>query len=495
MSAVMNDVVDLGSVIANVDLASEVLRSRAMREALRSISDEDAAALRRAILRLTAFIDDSISNPFLGSVFDRTTNDPLNSLADAIAGVYGVAKTYPGTTGTTGLNTPAVMTLAGEGESIAIARDCHVSVIGGLCLSGAVPIYLEPPFDAARGLMLPPTPGEVAALLDTNPAVRALVVTMPTYHGLMGDVAGIVDACHRRGVLVMVDEAHGSHFRFLRDAGFPICAEDAGADVITQSTHKVLAALNQASLLHFNNEGLVRRYEECQAMGFQSTSFSYPLLMSIEQAIAQMTEHGPRTWKSAIELAERLADGARRIPGVSVVDDGIIDGARVVGRDRTRVTVDVKGTGRSGYDVRDALARRGAIVEMATTDVVLFLVSPSVSAEQVDRTISDLEVVVARAPARRSGAVAPPERPALPEHVLSPRRATMSLRRRRVPRREAIGRICAETIGAYPPGQAIFVAGERIHEEGVDYLERVVASGGHLKRVQDDHFETIEVVE
>ena len=113
----------LSTLIDGVCAASEALRTRQVRHALRTIADEDAAALRRAILRLTAFIDDSISNPHLGSLFDRTARDPLNALADAVAEAYGVKKTYPGTTGTTGLNTPAVMTIAGEGEQIADDHD------------------------------------------------------------------------------------------------------------------------------------------------------------------------------------------------------------------------------------------------------------------------------------------------------------------------------------------------------------------------------------
>ncbi len=480
-------------VIEHIHAASRALRSRELRESLRHIGSEDAALLRRAILRVTAFVDDSISNPVLGSLFARTAEDPVNALAAALAEAYGVARTYPGTTGTTGLNVPAVLTLAHEGETIAVARDCHVSVIGALCLSGATPVYLEPPFDAARGLMLPPTPAEVAALLNANPAVRALVVTMPTYHGLMGDVAGVVAECHRRGVLAMVDEAHGPHYRFLRALGYPVCAEDAGADVVTQSTHKVLSALSQASLLHFNNLGLVMRYEEFQSMGFQSTSFSYPLLMSIEQAIERITSQGHDDWLAALDLAARLGHMAGRIEGVTVLGENVIDGVRVVGRDRCRVTLDVRGTGWTGYALARALAERGNVVEMATQDLLLLLVSPSVSEMQVDTTIADLlDILHDDVPPHPDPALLVP--PPLPEQVLTPRQATLSRARIRVPRREAVGRVSAETIGAYPPGQAIFVPGERIHAEGVEFLEGVVASGGHLKRVHDDDFQTIEVL-
>lgn len=480
-------------LIAQLRAASTALRSDEVGHALRTVTAADAAALRQAILGMTAFLDDSVSNPHLGSLFDRTSGAPLNKLAEALAEVYGVARTYPSTTGTSALNVPAVMTLASEHESIAIARDCHVSVLAGVSLSGASPVYVMPPFNAELGVGLPPTPNEVSDLLRRAPRTRGLVVTMPTYHGLMGDVEGIVRVCHERGVVVMVDEAHGPHFRFLRHLGFPVSAEDAGADVVTQSTHKVLAALNQASLLHFNNVELVRRYEELQALGFQSTSFSYPLLLSIEQAIEHVTGDGLCAWSRAIDLAERFRDGASRIAGIRVLDASAVDGHRVIGLDPTRVTIHVARTGWSGYAVRDALVERGNLVEMATLDVLLFLVSPSADREQIDSTLRDLAGILRSPPPE--GRVLVDARPAsLPPQVMTPRRAVMTRKRDRIPRRKAVGCVSAETISAYPPGQAVFVAGERITAEGLDFLERVVASGGHLKRVLDDNFEQIEVI-
>lgn len=469
----------------------ETLRSDEILSSLSRISPHDGAELRRAILRVIGWFDDSISNPHLGSIFDRTREDPLNDMLKNIAHAYGVEATFAGTTGTTGLNAPAVMTLAGEGQKIGIARDCHVSVIGGLYLSGAEPIYIVPPFDPDRGVLVPPSPSEVTRFLDKHPDVVAIVLTMPTYHGLMGDIAAIVEECHQRNVRVMVDGAHGPHFHFLRESGFPMPAEDAGADLVTQSTHKVLSALNQGSLLHFNNTELIPRYEEFQSMGFQSTSFSYPILLSIEHAIQQMVTEGPAMWLTAVKRAARFRDGASRIHGVQVLDEEVIDGERVLGLDPTRVTINVRGSGYTGYHVADELLARELIVEMATPDVVLFFVSPSVTSGMVEDTLQAMEEVLR---ARRDNIAEVFEPPILPERVLTPRRAAMLTDRERIPTDEAAGRISAETIGCYPPGQAIFVAGERITLEGIDYLQRAVDAGGHLKRIQDDHFQTIAVV-
>lgn len=483
----------INEVIERLRSTWETLESDPLLNALQTVSEREAAALRREILRVLAFLEDSVSNPCLGSLFDRTGKDPLNAMQAAIANAYGVKMSFASTTGTTGLNVPAVMALAKEGQRLAVGRDCHVSVIAGICLSGAVPTYLIPPFDGEHGVLLPPTPSEVGALLDTSPDVRAIVLTMPTYHGLMGDTEGIVDACHRRGVVVMVDGAHGPHFHFLGALGFPPGAEDVGADLVTQSTHKVLSALNQASLLHFNNLALIPRYAEFQSMGFQSTSFSYPLLMSIEHAIEQMVTDGTRTWGIAVERASRLRDAAAQLPGVRVVDRTIVDGTRILGWDPTRVTLNVRNTGFSGYALGKGLHERGILIEMATPDVLLFLVSPSVTDAVIDDTIRSLGELLLEAPeAIGAGSVFEP--PSLPEQVVTPRQAVNSMRER-VRTRDAIGRISAETIGCYPPGQAIVVAGERLSRASVEYLTRAVNAGGHLKRVEDDRFATIQVLQ
>ncbi|HEX9940690.1 MAG TPA: hypothetical protein VGG03_01640 [Thermoanaerobaculia bacterium] len=470
--------------------ARQLLEAPELLDALRHASEEDAVKLRRALLRLFAMVDDSVSNPLLGSPFELTGSNPLNSMMEEIARAYGVKKSYPGTNGTTGLNVPAAMALAGEQQTLAVARDCHVSVMAAVALAGARPVYLVPPFHPGLGVLLPPTREEVGALLDRHPEAEALVLTLPTYHGLMGDIVGIVAECRGRGVLLMVDEAHGPHYRFLRRLGFPLSAEEAGADLVTQSTHKVLAALNQGSLLHFNNTDLVRRYEELQAMGFVSTSFSYPILLSIEHAVHQAVTRGEQMWREAVELAHWLRTEAGKLPGIRALDERIVDGHRVVGLDPTRVTLNVRGTGLTGNGVAALLLEQGFIIELATPDVVLFLVSPGVDAAQVEGTLRTLRNLDRRKPSGEPVFMPPP----LPPQVLTPRQALMCSARARLPLGDAIGEVSAETIGCFPPGQAILVAGERVTEEVVRYLKRAVEAGGHLKRVQDDHFQTIEVL-
>ena len=302
-----------------------------------------------------------------------------------------------------------------------------------------------------------------------------------------------MDECRVRGVVLMVDEAHGPHFRFLRRLGFPLSAEEAGADLVTQSTHKVLAALNQGSLLHLNNFSLIRRYEESQALGPVSTSFSYLILMSIEHAVHQIVTRGEEMWGKAVASPAGYGPRPRRSPASSSRRADRRRASRDPSRDRPRSDAGYPqrpGSGLSGNEVAHHLLEQGDLVELATPDVVLFLVSPGVNEAQVEGTLRALRDLKRRKPSGEPPFLPPP----LPPQVLTPRQAIMCSARVRLPLRDAIGEVSAETIGCYPPGQAILVAGERVTEEAVRYLKRAVEAGGHLKRVQDDNFQTIEVL-
>lgn len=488
----MTSLVALSHVTDHLDRAARFLRSPAALQEAATMEPEDAGALVASLLQLAGYLDDSVSTDPLGSLFDRTTASPVNHMRAAIAAAYRVPDVMLGTTGTSALNAAVMMTLGREGHPILVGRDSHVSINAGVVQSGARPLYYAPPFHDDAGVLLPAHPADIEPILDAHRDITSVVITYPTYHGLAGDLDGIVSLCHGRGVRVFVDEAHGPHLAFLRELGFPLAAEAIGADVVTQSTHKVLSALNQASLVLFNDPDLLPRYEECQAFAYQSTSFSYLLLASLEFAIHQMQDRGVDLWRGAVERADALRERAARIEGVRPMGREIIDNQRVLGLDPTRVTLDVRGTGLTGYQVSDALSQHGIVTELASPDVVLFLFSPAVPDDAVDRIGNAIENIAAgrRAPVTR----APLVPPRVPEQVLTPREAYNRHLRVRLPREQAIGRISAETIGAYPPGQAVIVAGERITAEAVDYLVRVVAEGGHLKRVADDHFRTIQVI-
>lgn len=471
--------------------AADALRQALINGRLDSIDAVEAQRLVTIILGAVAILEDSISTPSLGSLFDRASNSPMSQMQQGIARTYGADLSFVSTNGTSAVNTAAVASLAGPGEWVLVDRGCHLSVMSGLILSGAKPCYLIPPYDVETGVLLPPHEDEVSKALGANPNARAVVITAPTYNGLAGYTKLIAQYVHRRNIPLMVDEAHGPHLCFLQALGFPHDAVSAGADVVTQSTHKVLSTLNQGSLVHFRHGATAARYEAMQAL-MQSTSFSYPIAASVEYGVVQMIESGEAMWRQAGEIASELRRDLARLHGVHVLEMADFDNGRVQALDPTRVTINVRNLGLTGWDVERALAARGVIAEMAALDTVLFLLGPchATAANAILQAMTEIASGIDKAVRRPWPAVSSPP----PQVELSPRDAFFARKRVRVPRDEAVGELAAETIGAYPPGQVVIGPGERVTTEAVEYLAMVLDHGGHLKRARDDDFRTIEIV-
>jgi len=276
----------------------------------RRLSDFDTAV---RLLRGAFLLDHSVSVSELGSLFQRDGDGPLQQLKRNIAKAYGVAWSFPAACGTSPLNVLGLLALAPPGSTVAVNRDCHVSVHAALVHGGYRPVYYCPVFDTELGLPLGPTADSVESLLSVNPDVTCVIVTYPNYFGIAGECAGIIDAAHRRGLPVLVDAAHGAPLHFC--SALPDAAEDLGADLVLQSTHKTMGALSQGSIALFADESrLDAFYEAVSHLGIVSTSFSYPTLSSVELAIARHEVDGEESWIRAIDEADRALQKPTRRP-------------------------------------------------------------------------------------------------------------------------------------------------------------------------------------
>ncbi|MBF0234619.1 MAG: DegT/DnrJ/EryC1/StrS family aminotransferase [Desulfamplus sp.] len=474
------------------------VRSKDFSEELKNLTGDTASYLINQILGLSEWMDDSISNPYIGNIFDRQENTPVNFFLQYLANLYDVKQAFVSTNGTTPLNTAAVLSVAEEKQPIIIGRDSHVSVHAGVTLSGSIPIYVTPQYNSDLGILHCVTSASVEEALHRHPNTKAVVLTLPTYHGLIGNVSAISKVCKHYGVPLMIDEAHGPHLHILKKLGFdyPLSAEASGADVITQSTHKVLPkCLNQGSVALFNNEQLFQRFEEATSLGFQSTSFSYLIFMSVEHAIAEILTNGTSTWNRAIKTANYFIEEAENINGIkSLKAYDIVDEKDILGIDPTRVTLNVKDTGFTGHEIAGLLTKEAGIIpEMASQDVVLFLVSPEINEKTVDHALEGIDSIIKNYKKTNKITSKHSTVPNVPRQGLTPREAFMKLDRVRLPVSQAVGRVSVETIGCYPPGSAIICAGEIVTLEAVQFLRNAVAAGAHLKRANDDGFKTILV--
>lgn len=223
-------------------------------------------------------------------------SDILLKVQEKLAEAYGSEEACILVNGTTTGIQSAIMGVCREGESLLVPLNCHRSVYAGLALGRVKGIYFEPEYDGQLGFGKRVTVEQVEEKLREHPEVKGMILVNPTYYGTVSDVAAIAELLHKKGKALIVDEAHGAHLHFC-DA-LPPDAVSCGADIVIQSTHKLLGAFTQSSLLHMQGPLVERsRIKKFLAM-LQSSSPSYLLMMSVENAVDEACEKGEDVFKA-----------------------------------------------------------------------------------------------------------------------------------------------------------------------------------------------------
>jgi len=183
-----------------------------------------------------------------------------------------------------------LMSACHPGDSVIVSRNAHKSILSGIIMSGVWPIWIQPKVDQHLDVIFDSDAAQVEQALHQFPEAKAVFVTSPTYHGVTTDLKKIADLCHAHGKLLLVDEAHGAHLKFHKD--LPVSAVEAGADMCVQSTHKILSALSQGSVLHVNSDLVdISRVRKILSI-LQTTSPNYLILASLDAARRQVFFQG-----------------------------------------------------------------------------------------------------------------------------------------------------------------------------------------------------------
>jgi arginine decarboxylase len=410
------------------------------------------------------------------------------------AEAHGAARTWFLTNGATQGNHALCLALAPLGTHVVAQRNSHASLIDGLVLSGGVPAFVPPEYDAELGMAHGVEPAVLERALATAPDAQAVFVVSPTYYGMAADVAGCVEVAHAADLPLIVDQSWGPHFGF-HDA-LPPSALHLGADAVLTSTHKIAGSLTQSAMLHVGHGDRIDTGALARAVRLvRSTSPSSLLLASLDGARRQLALHGEQLLHETLEAIAACRDKLLTIPGLGLVDSAFVGRPGVAGYDPMRIVVDVRETGRTGYQVAEALRRSyDAIPELATQATLVFVVGLGERRETLLRLAGDLEEVVKRI--AREGSTAAIVRPPATlrnEMAVAPREAFLG-EAEEVGVDDAVGRISCESIAGYPPGIPALLPGERISAETVAYLRELVATGARLHGASDPQFERVNVL-
>jgi arginine decarboxylase len=427
--------------------------------------------------------DLSVSVPMLDSLMD-----PKAVIAEAqakAAKAFGAKRTFFATNGTSTANKVIFQTLIAPGEKLILDRNCHKSVHHGVVLSGAHPVYVDASLNRKYGLYGPVPKKALLDAIKKNPDAQALIITSCTYDGLRYDLPPIVEAAHAKGIKVIIDEAWYGFARF--HPAFRPTALEAGADYATQSTHKVLSAFSQASMIHVNDPDFKEHLFRENFNMHTSTSPQYGLIASLDIARKQAVMEGYKLLSRTLELATEVRNlvNSTKVFRVLELEDLLppevrSDGIRL---DPTKVTIDISGCGYTVEDLQKVLFERYNIqVEKSTFNTLTLLLTIGTTRSKVSR-LYDALMRIAREgrPPRRL--VQSPDIPAFTKLRVLPRDAyycggellPVFDERERV-NRALTGRICADQIVPYPPGIPVLVPGQLVTAKISEYLGDLLRS-------------------
>ena len=417
---------------------------------------------------------------------------PFQQAQRLAAEAWGARRTWFLVNGASQGNHSACLALAHSGDRVVVQRNVHSSVIDGLVLSGMRPAFVAPELDPELGIAHCLTPRSLAKALDATPGAVGAMVVSPTYFGACADVAGLAAVAHERGLPLIVDEAWGAHLRFHPD--LPPDALGCGADLVVSSTHKIVGSLTQAAMLHLGGERIDAAVVDRCVTLVESTSPSALLSGSLDAARRHAWRHGAELLSETLGEIAATREAIAAIAGLAVLDERMVGRAGVAGWDPLRISIDVRGTGSTGYRLaKTAFELDGIDLELYSENLVVAVFGmgePAASAAA--RLLTALRDAVGRLEAEGppQPRLAPP--PPWGELAMTPREAFLGPQEV-VPFEVAAGRIAAEALAAYPPGIPNVLPGERLTRETLDYIRESVAHGGHVRGGGDRELRTVRV--
>ncbi|MFF3849201.1 aminotransferase class I/II-fold pyridoxal phosphate-dependent enzyme [Streptomyces sp. NPDC002328] len=447
----------------------------------------------RALLGDAAFLGDVLAS---GGLDDRLTRGRVLERAEELmADAVHADHTFFSTCGSSLSVKAAMLSVAGPHEKLLIGRDAHKSVVSGLILSGIEPVWVEPRWDPERHLAHPPSAEMFEKAFEIHPDAKGALVTSPTPYGACADLRAIADVCHRRSRPLVVDEAWGAHLPFHPD--LPSWAMDAGADICVTSIHKMGSGLEQGSVFHVRGDLVPAELLKMRADLLGTTSPSVLLYAGLDGWRRQMALRGEELMGGALELAAEVRAAVDQIDGMHVNDrEDFCGPGRADDFDPLPGVIDVSGLGISGFQAADWLHENRA-VDMHLTD------HRRIGAQIThgdDRATTGELLAALKDLARAASGM----RPAPPMEVPQPaelRLAQALLPRdaffgpaEHVPLKAAAGRVAAEMVTPYPPGNPAVLPGERLTEPVLRYLSSGREAGMNLPDPTDPDFKTIRVV-
>nr|WP_036653260.1 aminotransferase class I/II-fold pyridoxal phosphate-dependent enzyme [Paenibacillus pini] len=450
------------------------------------------------------------------------------------ASCFGAEESFFLVGGSTVGNLAMILTVCTHpGDILLVQRNVHKSVLNGLMLAGARAVFLQPQIDSISGLAVAPTPSGVEAALNAYPEAKGVFITMPNYHGMGTDLTPIAEICHRQGIPLLVDEAHGAHYG--QHPELPGHALSCGADVVVQSTHKMLSALTMGAMLHVQGSRINRDLLRQRLAMVQSSSPSYPVMASLDLARRQLHVLGAEAFTAGLAAVNTLKRGLAELPRFKLLQPVVqqqttaadVAAYASTGRDLFPAEPDQAGAYTtqdpfkvviyddagvlSGYELQQQLEAHGCVPEMSDEQFVVLLFSLGSTLDDTRRLLDALRRIdedVSSSPLkgdRRTIDTAFKSHAGefstwnnfnelqISEPVTFNLQPVKEIEVEAISISDCAGRVAAEMIIPYPPGIPLIYAGERICNEMAVQLKRLAMAGAKCHGTADLQLQTVRV--
>ena len=447
----------------------------------------------RGNMELTEFLGEDCMNVDVNSMkpLDNLCH-PVSVIKDAeelAAQAFGAANAFFMVGGTTSAVQAMILYACKSGDKIIMPRNVHRSAINSLILADAVPVYVNPEVNNQLGISLGMSVSQVEKAIKENPDAKAIMVNNPTYYGICSDLRRITELAHAHGMLVLVDEAHGTHFYF--GENFPVSAMAAGADIAAASMHKSGGSLTQSSFLLMGKE-INSDYMRQVVNLTQTTSASYLLLSSLDISRKRLALSGRDIFEKTVEMSQYARDEINSIGGYYAYSKELVNGDSIYDFDVSKLSVYTLPIGLAGIEVYDLLRDEYDIqIEFGDIGNILAYISVGDRKRDIERLISAMSEIKRRF--GKTGTDLLSHEYIAPVVAETPRRAFYA-EKRSLPLAETVGEVCSEFVMCYPPGIPILAPGELITAEIVEYIQYAKEKGCQMTGTEDINVERLNII-
>lgn len=404
---------------------------------------------------------------------------------DDLSRLYKSKKSYFLVNGSTSGNLAMIFAAFNEGDKVLVERGCHRSIFNGIILRKLRPVYLDYNYDAVLGLPISDNSNDVIYHIENEKDIKGIVLTYPNYYGICCDLKAISEKCREKGILLIVDSAHGAHFGF--SSVLPQNAVGLGADIVVESAHKTLPSFTQTAYLHVMNDKLIDS-TDFYVSAFSSTSPSYMFMMSLEYS-KDFLKSAEEKYKNLVHRIEQLKKEISSCSFLRIIDKEYINKSSdfpIFDYDDTRIVINTD-KGLSGHKLLKYLRDNKVQCEMSDERNVVLIPTPFNIEEDYDKLIEAL------IKCRRSDICDESKEVCYMnsyEKVIEPYEASSS-EKITVNIDDSDGMIAGDNIVPYPPGIPLVVMGEKINKEHIKSVKRLLDSGVDVLGVSGD---TIKVI-